>query len=62
MLQGTHKQFGLKLDRQSDMIENALGGLCKECMVLRAKIDITDEEGNKLGRTKSTSITLLPWI
>jgi hypothetical protein len=31
------------------MIESALGGLCKDCMVLGAKIDITDKNGNKLG-------------
>jgi hypothetical protein len=31
------------------MIENALGGLCRDCMVLGARIDITDKEGNKLG-------------
>jgi hypothetical protein len=31
------------------MIENALGGLCSECMVLGAKIDITDKSGKKLG-------------
>jgi hypothetical protein len=49
MSQSTHKQVGLKLDKQSDMIENALGGLCKDCMVLGARIDITDKDGNKLG-------------
>jgi hypothetical protein len=45
---GTHKAGGLKLDQQSDVLEEALAGVCKDCMVLQAKAEITDKEGNRL--------------
>jgi hypothetical protein len=40
------------LDKQSDTIEDNLTGTCKECMVLRARTDITDAEGNRIGLDK----------
>jgi hypothetical protein len=45
---GKHKQYGLKLDKQSDVIEEGLNGICKECMVLSARAEIVDKDGKKL--------------
>jgi hypothetical protein len=36
------------LDKNSDMIELKLGGICKGCMIQSAKVDITDKNGKKL--------------
>jgi hypothetical protein len=33
---------------KSDMLENALDGLCKDCMVLQAKAEITDGQGIRM--------------
>jgi hypothetical protein len=45
---GQHRQYGLKLDKQSDVIEEALNGICRECMVLSARAEIVDNDGKKL--------------
>jgi hypothetical protein len=45
---GQHKQYGLKLDKQSDVIEEGLNGICKECMVLSARAEMVDKDGKKL--------------
>jgi len=49
---GEHKSGGIKLDKQSDMIEENLAGICKGCMVLQARTDITDKDGNRMGLDK----------
>lgn len=44
---GTHAG-ALKLDPHSDIISSRVAGVCKECMVLSAKADLADKNGNKM--------------
>jgi hypothetical protein len=37
------------IDKLSDMIEINMGGLCSECIVLQARAEITDKNGQRLG-------------
>jgi hypothetical protein len=39
---------GFKLDRHSDLFEETLGGICKNCMILSLRYDVTDVTGKKL--------------
>lgn len=43
---------GIKLDPNSDTQANLLGGICKECMVLAAKMETSDQTGKKVGITE----------
>jgi Fe-S cluster biogenesis protein NfuA len=45
---GEHVNSNRQHDKQSDLVEAKLGGLCKDCMVLQARADITDKDGKKL--------------
>jgi len=39
---------GWKLDRHSDLFEETLGGICRNCMILGLRYDVTDGTGKKL--------------
>ncbi|KAF2674030.1 hypothetical protein BT63DRAFT_408254 [Microthyrium microscopicum] len=43
-----HTQTGLKLDAQSDVLEDIVTGLCTNCMVLKGAAEVTDKEGKRL--------------
>jgi hypothetical protein len=43
-----HKPGGLKLDSQSDVIEEIVAGLCNNCMVLKGTAEVTDKDGKRL--------------
>ncbi|KAE9981883.1 hypothetical protein EG328_011339 [Venturia inaequalis] len=38
----------LKLDPTSDLVWKGIGGLCQNCMVLRAQADLADKDGKKM--------------
>jgi hypothetical protein len=48
-MKGEHKNSARQLDKQSDLVEANLGGMCQDCMVLQARADITDKDGKRLG-------------
>ncbi|KAE9970644.1 hypothetical protein EG328_006128 [Venturia inaequalis] len=43
---------GIKIDPNSDTQATMLGGICKECMVLAAKMETSDKTGQKIGITE----------
>jgi hypothetical protein len=49
--QGTHapsSPSAFKLDPNSDIVSSAVGGLCKDCMVLYAQADASTKDGKKV--------------
>jgi hypothetical protein len=49
-MQGNHTygEGGFKLDAHSDLFEETLGGVCRSCMILGLRYDVTDNAGMKL--------------
>lgn len=50
---GKHATGGLKLDAQSDVLEENLSGLCTDCMILGALGEVTDKQGKRLDLSSS---------